>query len=170
MSGRLAMLGAGVLACAQLSCAAPRQPAPAAPSWLAEEDGRRSIQLERHLRGFDVAMMETGYRYTELYFAARDGNWEAASYHAEKLRTAIENGVERRPQRAASARTFLGGPLARLDRSLAERDAASFRARFEELTAGCNTCHTAERVPFFVVRAPETRLSPIRGGEGSPHE
>ena len=34
--------------------------------------------------------------------------------------------------------------------------------RFAALTDACNACHEAEKVPFFEVRPPETRISPIR--------
>jgi len=118
-------------------------------------------------------MLETGHRYVELYWAGRDGNWEAAAYHVDKIRLAIENGLERRPQRAASARPFVTGPLAAMREALAARDPELFAARFEELTAGCNACHAAERVAFFEVRPPASRVSPIRreggaAGSGSP--
>jgi hypothetical protein len=106
-------------------------------------------------------MMETGYRYVELYWSGRDGNWEAAAYHADKIRLAIENGLERRPKRAASARPFLAGPLAALQQALAARDAELFDVRFLDLTTGCNACHVAEKVSFFEVRPPASRLSPL---------
>jgi hypothetical protein len=37
------------------------------PPWLSGRREEQAVQLERHLRGFDVAMTETGYRYVELY-------------------------------------------------------------------------------------------------------
>jgi hypothetical protein len=147
-----------VFGCGGSSTAVP------APTWLASDPAARDVQLERHLRGFDVAMLETGHRYVELYWSGRDGNWEAAAYHADKIRLAIENGLERRPKRAASAQVFLAGPLAALQQSLAARDAGSFAARFDDLTAGCNACHAAEKVRFFEVRPPAQRLPPIHRG------
>jgi hypothetical protein len=138
--------------------------------WLAAKPEEQLLQLERQLRGFDVAMLETGHRYVELYWAGQDGNWEAAAYQVDKIRLAIENGLERRPRRAASARPFLVGPLAAMGEALAARDPALFAARFEGLTTGCNACHAAEKVAFFEVRPPASRLSPIRregGAEGN---
>jgi hypothetical protein len=114
------------------------------------------------LRGFDVAMMEVGHRYIDLYWTGEDANWEAAAYELQKLRLAIENGLERRPKRATSARPFLAGPLAAMDEAVAARDPKLFETRFQELTAGCNACHALEQVPFFEIRPPESRLSPIR--------
>ena len=139
-------------------------------TWLAADGEVQRLQLERHLRGFDVAMMETGHRYVELYWAGRDGNWEAAAYHAGKIRLAIENGLERRPKRAASARPFLAGPLAAVEQAAAARDAAGFASRFADLSAGCNACHAMEKVPFFEVRPPETRISPVHYEAGTARE
>jgi hypothetical protein len=140
------------------------------PAWLAARPEEQVLQLERHLRGFDVAMMEVGYRYVELYWAGRDGNWEAAAYHTDKIRLAIENGLERRPKRTASARPFLDGPLAAMGEALAGRDPQRFATRFEGLTAGCNACHAQEKVDFFEVRPPGSRLSPIRRAGGAASE
>jgi hypothetical protein len=133
-------------------------------TWLAAGREEQVIQLERHLRGFDVAMLETGHRCVELYWAGRDENWDAAAYHAQKIRLAMENGLERRPKRAASARPFLAGPLAALEEAVAARDPRLFAQRFDDPTAGCNACHAAEKVAFFEVRTPERRTSPL-GGE-----
>jgi hypothetical protein len=130
--------------------------------WLARHPDQRVAQLERQLRGFDVAMLETGHRYVELYWAGADANWEAARYQVEKIRLAIENGLERRPKRTASARLFLEGPLAAMEQAISAEDAGRFETGFVELTAACNTCHAMEGVAHFEVRQPLVRLSPIR--------
>jgi hypothetical protein len=130
--------------------------------WLSRDQDEQRLQLERHLRGLDVAMMEVGHRYIDLYWTGEDGNWAAAAYELQKLRLAIENGLERRPKRAASARPFLAGPLAAMDEAVAARDPKLFENRFQELTAGCNACHAQEQVPFLEIRPPESRVSPIR--------
>jgi len=41
--------------------------------------------IEKQFRGFDNAMVETGYRYQELYWAGQDENWEYADYQLEKI-------------------------------------------------------------------------------------
>jgi hypothetical protein len=137
-------------------------PAPA-PAWLSPDRREQTLQLERQLRGFDVAMLEVGHRYAELYWAGEDENWSAAAYQLQKIRLAIELGLERRPKRAASAQAFLAGPLAAMDAAVAARGAALFDARFRDLTAGCNACHATEQVAYFGVRPPEVRTSPVHG-------
>jgi hypothetical protein len=129
-------------------------------SWLQGTTDERFVQVARQLRGFDVAMVETGYRYGELYWAGKDRNWGYAEYQAEKIATAIENGLERRPKRAESAR-MLDGPLAEVRTAAQSQDPEAFDRAFDALTMTCNACHTAERVPFVVVREPTIRLSPV---------
>ena len=158
------LLGGGLAAwgCGSSPAIAP------GPTWLAGDREEQVLQLERHLRGFDVAMMEAGYRYIDLYWAGQDANWEAAAYQVQKMRLAIENGLERRPKRATSVRAFLAGPLAAMDGAISARDPELFAGRFQDLTAGCNACHATEQVPFFEIRPPEARVSPIRRDREPP--
>lgn len=135
---------------------------PTGTTWLRGRCEERFVLVEKHLRGFDMAMVESGYRYAELYWAERDGNWEAAEYQVRKLRLAIENGLERRPKRAATAQAFLAGPLVAIEEVVAAREGVGFERRFRELTEGCNVCHQAEQVAFFEVAPPQTRFSPVR--------
>jgi len=111
-------------------------------------------------------MMEVGHRHIDLYWAGQDANWGAAAYELQKMRLAIENGLERRPKRATSARPFLAEPLAAIEEAVAARDPQRFAARFQDLTVGCNDCHVTEQVPFFEIRPPESRVSPIRRAGG----
>jgi hypothetical protein len=104
-------------------------------------------------------MAETGYRYGELYWAGQDRNWDYAKYQIEKIRTAVKNGVERRPKRGPSAQ-MLEGALAGVEEASAAGQSALFAERFRALTATCNACHQAERVPFVHVRPPSVRTSP----------
>ena len=101
------LLGGCLAACGGRGAA----PGAAGSTWLSRDRDEQRLQLERHLRGFDVAMREVGDRYVDLYWAGEDANWEAAAYELQKLRLAIENGLERRPKRATSARPFLAGVL-----------------------------------------------------------
>jgi len=160
----------GVLfALAMLACSPAPDKAPTATSeamndgnaWLLSGTAdERFARVAKHLRGFDVAMVETGYRYTELYWAGQDRNWDYAKYQIGKIRTAVGNGVERRPRRAASAQ-MLEGALRGVEEAVAAKDPALFTERFTALTATCNTCHQVERVPFVHVQAPSARMSPV---------
>ena len=117
--------------------------------------------ISKHLRGLDVAMMETGYRYSELYWAGEDRNWDYAAYQLGKVRLTIELGIERRPKRAASAQGFLNGAVPQLGEAISKKDPALFRQRFEVLTAHCNACHAMEQMAFVRVKPPGHRVSPV---------
>ena len=130
--------------------------------WLKGTEDEKIKTIEKHFRGLDNAMVETGYRYQELYWAGKDQNWEYANYQVEKIRVAIEHALERRPLRAKSAQSFLSESIPSMKRSIASKDTSDFNSGFLVFTASCNSCHAMEKVPFFNVVPPFERLSPIR--------
>lgn len=130
--------------------------------WIRGEEADQLALIEAHFRGFDMAMVETGYRYTELYWAGQDENWNHAVYQGEKLQVAVENGLQRRPLRAPSAENFLNTALPDMQAAAASRDSERFAQSFQALTNQCNMCHALEDVAFFTVKPPVDRASSIR--------
>lgn len=130
--------------------------------WIKGTETEKIKTIEKQFRGFDNAMVETGYRYQELYWAGQDQNWEYADYQLEKIKIAIENGLERRPKRAKSAEHFLNYVLPVMKKSLEKKDAEIFNKNFQTMTINCNSCHSMEKVPFFNVQIPTERQSPIK--------
>lgn len=149
-------------ACTEPAGEAPEEAeAPPGAAWLLEgTEAERFARVARHLRGFDVAMVEVGYRYGELHFAGQDENWGYAAYQLDKIRTALDNGLERRPARAASAR-MIDAPLGAVRAAVEARDGAAFERAFDRLTEACNACHRAEDVAFVTVVRPRVRRSPV---------
>lgn len=130
--------------------------------WIKGKETEQIKTIEKQFRGFDNAMVETGYRYQELYWAGQDQNWEYADYQLEKIKIAIENGLERRPKRAKSAKHFLNYVLPEMQKSIQSKDTVIFNKGFQTLTVNCNSCHAMEKVPFFNVQIPTERQSPIK--------
>ena len=130
--------------------------------WVKGTEQEKLETIENQFRGFDMAMVETGYRYQELYWAGQDENWEYADYQLEKIRKAIENGLERRPKRAKSAEHFLTVALPEMEKALEKRDTVIFNKNFQMLTNSCISCQTKKKVPHFTVKKPLYRQSPIR--------
>jgi len=164
---RLPLLTAGIaLVALVLAALAWRQAhaaaGPAAGDWLKPAPEEKVRQLERHLRGTDIAMWEIGYRFTELFYAGEDANWDYARYQAEKIDLALRLALERRPKRAQSAQPFLNSDLPAVQQAIEARDASRFREAMERLRAGCVRCHTDEKLPFFTVELPQRRISPVR--------
>jgi hypothetical protein len=131
-------------------------------NWLTGDLEQKLETITDHLRGFDMAMVETGYRHVELYWAGQDGNWGYARYQVEKLQLAIERGLERRPARAESAQQYLNQALPQMEEAVEERNLEVFNRQFDVLTQSCNSCHHSEEVPHFNVQTPEHRITGIR--------
>lgn len=136
---------------------------PKAGGWLAALPQDKQLEaVDRQLRGFDMAMFEVNYRYTEMYFGSIEGNWDYALYTAEKIAWAIQNGFERRPKRRANAEAiFLNGAYPPVIEAIKKKDIALFKERFDKLRAACNACHMAEKVPFIHVGIPSIKQTPL---------
>jgi len=130
-------------------------------NWLSSDKDSAYVQIEKHFRGFDMAMKEVGYRYNELYFAGTDENWGFAQYHLEKIKIAIDNGLERRPKRATSAKGFLEYSIPSLMKKIQGKNREAFVKEFEVFRQSCNACHVNEKVDFVTVVIPKIRLSPV---------
>jgi CRISPR/Cas system CSM-associated protein Csm2 small subunit len=130
--------------------------------WIKGSEEEKIKIIEKQFRGFDNAMVETGYRYQELYWAGQDQNWEYAKYQLEKIRITIGNGLQRRPNRARSAEQFLNVVLPQMKQAVDANDTSEFNKNFLILTSSCNSCHLAEKVPFFTVAPPTGRQSPVQ--------
>ncbi|MDQ3191165.1 MAG: hypothetical protein M3Q58_06205 [Bacteroidota bacterium] len=130
--------------------------------WIKGSKAEKIKTIERQFRGFDMAMVETGYRYQELYWAGQDENWDYAKYQTEKIRTAIENGVQRRPKRQESALFFLDNILPKMMQAIETKDRVVFNTNFNIVRAECNNCHIKESVPFIQTVIPQAQVSLIK--------
>jgi hypothetical protein len=131
-------------------------------TWLTGSEEEMIMTIENQFGGFDPAMVETGYRYQELYWAGQDENWEYAAHQVEHIQLALENGLQRRPERAKSAEHFLNDVLPGMENAVTGKSMEEFNRNFNLLTTACNSCHTLEEVPFFNVMTPTQRQSVIR--------
>jgi hypothetical protein len=150
-------------ACTGGDQAAPRENT--GTTWLKGATGDQMTAIEKQFRGLDLAMVEIGYRFGELYWAGQDRNWDYAKYQADKVKLALELALERRPKRAASAQPFLTEDLPAVVAAIDAKDAGRYQAALERLRTSCAKCHVAESVPFFTAQFPERRTSVIRPPE-----
>lgn len=58
--------------------------------WIRGTETEQIKTIEKQFRGFDNAMVETGYRYQELYWVGRDQNWEYADYQLAKIKSPLK--------------------------------------------------------------------------------
>lgn len=134
---------------------------PVQGDWIKGDSEAQIHTIESQFAGFGRAMAEVGYRYVELYWAGQDENWEYAEHQLEEIYETIELGLERRPKRAKSSKYFMEEVVPEMERIIESRDLEAFKEGFKVFTAGCNSCHAMEKMPFLQVVEPEHRLSPI---------
>jgi len=145
-----------ILACTQ------KNNHPAQGNWIKGSEKEQIETIEKQFRGFDNAMVETAYRYQELYWAGQDENWDYAKYQIEKIKLTIENGLQRRPKRAKSAEHFLTFTLPEMLKAVKSKDTAVFNSGFQFLRTACKNCHVMENVPFIQSIIPTVRLSAVK--------
>ena len=129
--------------------------------WITGTEAEQLKTTERHFRGLDVAMVEIGYRYQELYWAGQDDNWEYASYQLDKIKLSLTNSIERRPLRKEFGNYFLENDFPLMGEAVSKKDTTVFNDAFQIFTLSCNSCHAKEKVPFFNVTIPVVRTSII---------
>jgi hypothetical protein len=151
-----------ILALGLIACSQQTEIETAQGDWITGTKSEQIKTIEKHFRGFDHAMIETDYRFQELYWAGQDQNWEYAEYQLEEMVGALENGLERRPKRAASAEQFMTNILPEMQKSIEKRDPIIFERSFEVLTINCNSCHAMENVAFINVQIPSVRRSSVK--------
>jgi len=130
--------------------------------WIVGSKEEQVIITEKHFRGLDVAMLEIGHRYQELYWAGQDENWEYASYQLDKIKLTLANAIERRPLREESGDYFLKNDLPGMADAVSKMDSAVFNNAFRVFTISCNSCHAKEKVSYFNVQVPVIRTSIIK--------
>lgn len=117
--------------------------------------------LVKVMPGAANLMIEMGFRYQNLYWAARQGKWEFAEYQAEEMEGLVETLMITRPKRAKTAKAFLKTGFAALAPALKTRDARGFEAAFEKMRQACMTCHQQNEHAFITLPLPKRAYSPV---------
>ena len=109
--------------------------------------------------GLGEFMTATQLRHAKLWFAGKNNNWALAAYEIDEIKEGFEDA-------ARLHATFDGVPVAEmiktiidpriegLERAIKAKNGPQFIAAFDELTDGCNSCHTAAGKPFIRIQRP----------------
>ena len=135
----------------------PKDPAPPHPQ-------SETNSVDGHLPDQAHAMADVGYHFANLWFAADKQNWPLANYYLGETRSHLKWAVRIHPVRKTSAgaevdlkgildaidNSFLG----QIDKSIADKDAAGFKAAYRQTLTGCYACHTACEKPYLRPQVP----------------
>jgi hypothetical protein len=94
-------------------------------------------------------------RHIKLWFAGQGGNWPLADYEIDKLKDGFED-VNRRIG-GDTVEKAVGGPVAALEKAIESKDRSSFTRAFDQLTAGCNSCHRTLDHAFIAIQRPNSQ-------------
>lgn len=105
--------------------------------------------------GLGTVMTEYGNRFTDVYFAAKGGNWGLAQYQLKEMIEIQEVGEITRPGRADALKSFEDAYLKPLGETIENKDFAAFESSFKETIAGCNGCHAGTDHAFVKYILPQ---------------
>lgn len=125
-------------------------------------DGETSMEGLRP--GLHAMMTELQLRHANLWFAGDAENWPLAGHQVHELEELLEKTAEYHPDyRGVRVGELLeamtGTSVAALNAAVDARDAAAFRAAFDDLTERCNACHTVAERGYLVIQRP--RVPPL---------
>ena len=106
-------------------------------------------QIAQIQPGLGTVMMEYGNRMYTIYYAAKSGNWDLASYQLKEAREIQEVGENTRPGRAAMLKAFESAYLDQLNNTINSKDWNAFQTQYNITVDGCNACHTANGFSYI---------------------
>jgi hypothetical protein len=91
-------------------------------------------------------------RHLKLWFAGHAGNWPLADYEIGKLKDGF--GDLDKLLGGDTVDKAVGAPIAAVEKAIETKDKASFTRAFDQLTAGCNSCHHTLDHAFIAIQRP----------------
>ncbi len=111
--------------------------------------------------GLGELMNFTQIRHAKLWFAGQERNWQLAQYEVDELQEGFDDVVRFHPSHKESplplsllVPKIMTQPMGDLRSAIKANDEQAFVAAYDELTAGCNSCHQAANFGFNVVKRP----------------
>jgi hypothetical protein len=97
-------------------------------------------------------MTQQQTRHIKLWFAGRSGNWPLADYEIDKLKDGFED--VNKLIGGDTVEKAVGAAIAALEKALDAKDRDAFTRGFDQLSAGCNSCHRTLDHAFIVIGRP----------------
>lgn len=126
----------------------------------AANTGEESLP-EEALPGAGHIMIEMGYRYSALYFAAKQKRWDFAGYQLEEMEEALRRLAFLKPELWDDIGHLRATELNELEKALPAKNWERFADGFEKLRAGCMACHAKHGVGFISLPVPTRHFSPV---------
>jgi hypothetical protein len=116
-------------------------------------------------------MADVGQHFTNLWFAAREGNWALSTFYLDETRSHLEWAVRIKPVRKDSAgndisltgilesvkNTF----LLELKDAIGRKDQTAFERAYRRTIEGCYGCHKSSEKPYLRLGIPAGREAQV---------
>lgn len=95
-------------------------------------------------------------RHIKLWFIGKAKNWDLLNYEAQKLERDFYIASGFYKSLPIDNITLVATPLRHLKEATNKRDYSLYTKAFDELTAGCNSCHVAAQVRYIRIQVPKS--------------
>ena len=104
------------------------------------------------------SMADVAYHFSNLWFAAKKGNWALAAFNLNETRSHIRWTIRIRPVRRLAGNpvdlvpiydTIDNGVMNSLKASIDEKDIDKFEVAYKRTMTACYGCHQAAGLPFL---------------------
>ncbi len=92
--------------------------------------------------------------HIKLWYAGKAGNWGLATYETKQLKARLEDAAQLYQSLPVNDVTTMAKPLDAVSAAIAAKDAREFARAYDDLTAGCNSCHRELKLGFVHLRTP----------------
>lgn len=116
-------------------------------------DAEKLEQLIRAMPNTAALMLQVGDRYNNLYWAARQGQWEYANYQMTEMQGVVRRNAVTRPGRADDLQKFLDEGFEGMEEAIEAQDDERFFGSFEQMRVQCMVCHANTGYGFIVIPA-----------------
>jgi hypothetical protein len=165
-------LGAGLLLGSSLTAPQSNPLVPQAHAQSATNPKRGDVEasqldlqtLSERLPDQSHVMVDVGYHFSNLWFAADKQNWPLANHYLSETRSHLKWAVRLHPVRKTSTGAEVnlkgildavdGGLLVKVAQAITNQDTVQFKASYQQALQGCYACHTACEKPFLRTQVP----------------
>jgi hypothetical protein len=91
-------------------------------------------------------------RHIKLWFAGHGGNWPLADYELDELGEGFDDIGKIVGSDLVDKQ--VGAPVKALEKAVEDKSRTAFDAAFDQLSAGCNSCHRSLDRKFIVIQRP----------------
>jgi len=121
-------------------------------------NGHRDMSLDEIAAlhpGLAIIMPMVGNRWWNVYYAAKESNWQLATFQVREAISLMNKGVQTRPRYGEAIADYIEKDLAPVLAALGEKDFATFEKAFHEATDRANEYHEEFKKGYLVWKLPD---------------